>query len=137
MTAQDLRWHQRLNSYSKALRQLSKFVEKGELNELEKQGLIHAFEYTFELAWNAVKEYFEAQGETAFHGSRDAFRLGFNRGLLADGDVWMDMIKSRTLTSHTYNEDTAEKIATDILSRYYKEVWGLEATLAEMKDKEE
>lgn len=137
MTAQDLRWHQRLNSYSKALRQLSKFVEKGELNELEKQGLIHAFEYTFELAWNAVKEYFEAQGETAFHGSRDAFRLGFNRGLLADGDVWMDMIKSRTLTSHTYNEDTAEKIATDILSRYYKEVWGLETTLAEMKDKEE
>jgi len=47
------------------------------LNELEKQGLIQAFEYTYELAWNTIKDYFENQGETGIHGSRDAFRLAF------------------------------------------------------------
>ena len=102
MSDQDIRWIQRYNHYTQALAQLTKFIEKGELNELEKQGLIQAFEYSYELAWNTIKDYFEAQGETDIHGSRDAFRLAFRRGLIEDGKTWMDMIKSRTLTSHTY-----------------------------------
>ncbi|MEA3396072.1 MAG: nucleotidyltransferase substrate binding protein, partial [Chloroflexota bacterium] len=64
MSMQDIRWMQRLNHFSKALGQLKRFVEKGDLNELEKQGLIQAFEYTYELAWNTIKDYFEDQGET-------------------------------------------------------------------------
>ena len=76
MSVNNIRWIQRLNNYSKALSQLTKFIEKGELNELEKQGLIQAFEYTFELAWNTIKDLFEAQGETGILGSRDAFRMG-------------------------------------------------------------
>lgn len=122
MTAQDIRWVQRLNNFSKALIQLTKFIEKGELNELEKQGLIQAFEYTFELAWNTIKDYFEAQGETGILGSRDAVRLAFKRGLIEDGETWMDMITSRTLTSHTYNEDTAEMIAGKTQSLYFGEL---------------
>lgn len=117
----DVRWIQRFSNFSKALSQLKKFIEKGKLNELEKQGLIQAFEYTFELAWNTIKDYFEAQGETEIHGSRDAFKLAFNRGIIEKGDVWMDMIKSRSLTSHTYNEEVAEKIASDIEKSYVAE----------------
>ncbi|MEI7674046.1 MAG: nucleotidyltransferase substrate binding protein [Deltaproteobacteria bacterium] len=124
MNTPDIRWIQRLNNFSKALSQLTKFIKKGELNELEKQGLIQAFEYTYELAWNTLKDYFELQGETDIHGSRDVFRLAFKRGLIEDGETWMDMITSRTLTSHTYNEDVAEKIAADIVNRYFSEfVW--------------
>lgn len=119
MTTQDVRWIQRLNHFSKALSQLTKFIEKGVLNEFEKQGLIKSFEYTYELAWNTLKDYFETQGETDIHGSRDAFRLAFKRGLIEDGEIWMDMIKSRILTSHTYNEDVAEKIAAGIVNRYF------------------
>lgn len=136
MSQFDIRWLQRLASYSKALGQLTKFVEKGDLNELEKQGLIKAFEYTFELAWNTIKAYFERQGETEIHGSRDAFRFGYNRGLLENGEVWMDMIKSRTQTSRTYNEAKAEGIAADILNRYYSEFRKLEAAMRALKDKE-
>ena len=55
MTDQDIRWIQRFNHFSKALSQLRKFIEKGNLNELEEQGLIQAFEYTYELAWNTLK----------------------------------------------------------------------------------
>jgi len=75
--AEDIRWKQRLDNYSKALRQLTRFVEKGELNEFEQQGLIQCFEYTYELAWNSIKDVFEAQGEVGIIGSRDAFRLAF------------------------------------------------------------
>ena len=136
MSQADIRWIQRLNHFSKALTQLTKFIEKGDLNELEQQGLIQAFEYTYELAWNAVKDYFEAQGETEIHGSRDAFRLAFRRGLIEDGQVWMDMIKSRTLTAHTYNQDVAEEIAEDITTRYYSEFVALRSRMDELRQKE-
>lgn len=117
----DIRWKQRLDNYSKALRQLTRFIDKGELNELEQQGLIQSFEYTYELAWNTIKDFFEAQGESGILGSRDAFRLAFKRGLILNGETWMEMIKSRIQTSHTYNEDVAEAIATRIVDQYYEE----------------
>lgn len=133
MTAKDIRWIQRFNNYSKALSQLSKFIEKGNLNEMEQQGLIQAFEYTYELAWNTTKDYFESQGETNIFGSRDAFRLAFKRGLIENGEIWMDMITSRSLTSHTYNEDTAEKIAKSTETQYYGEFVKLHKRLEILK----
>jgi nucleotidyltransferase substrate binding protein (TIGR01987 family) len=118
MTVQDVRWIQRFNHFTKALGQLKKFIQKGKLNELEEQGLIQAFEYTYELAWNTLKVYLEHQGETEIHGSRDAFRIAFQRGLIENGDVWMDMVRSRTLTSYTYNEELAQQIVKSVSEQY-------------------
>ena len=116
----DIRWRQRYNNFTKALSQLKKFIDKGkDLNELEEQGLIQAFEYNFELSWNLIKDYYTFQGVTDIQGSRDAFRLAFNRGLIEDGGDWMKMIESRVKTSHTYNEETAEEIASAILNTYF------------------
>ena len=134
MNTEDIRWIQRLTHFSKALGQLRKFIEKEALNELEEQGLIQAFEYTYELAWNTLKDYFEAQGETNINGSRDAFRMAFKRGLIEDGETWMDMIKSRTLTTHTYNEDVAKQIATAIVNRYFSEFVNLQAKMESLKE---
>ncbi len=120
MENEDIRWKQRFSNYSKAFLQLEKFVKKGkDLNEMEKQGLIQAFEYTFELSWNVIKDYYEYQAVTEIQGSRDAFRLAFNRGLINDGESWMKMIVSRTKTTHTYNEETADEIATAIIGSYF------------------
>ena len=119
MSKEDIRWLQRLNNYAKALGQLGRFIDKGQLNELEEQGLIQSFEYTYELAWNTLKDYLEIQGETGIHGSRDALRLAFRRGLIEDGETWMEMIKSRTLTSHAYSEELCREITAKITSRYY------------------
>lgn len=115
----DIRWKQRFDNYQKALNQLTKFIEKGELNELEEQGLIKAFEYTYELAWKVIKDYYEEQGETAIQGSRDAIRLAFQRGLIDDGDNWMKMIKSRIASVHTYNLQVAQQISKDIHNTYF------------------
>lgn len=127
-----IRWKQRLENYTKVLRQLTRFIEKGELNEFEQQGLIQCFEYTYELAWNSIKDLFETQGEVGIIGSRDAFRLAFKRGLIENGETWMEMIKSRVLTSHTYNEEVAEEIANKIVTQYYPEFIRLHQRLESM-----
>ncbi len=117
----DIRWRQRLNNFQKALNQMNKFYKKGkDLNELEKQGLIKSFEYTYELAWNTIKDFYETQGEPDIQGSRDAIQLAFKRGLIVNGEEWMQMLKDRNRTSHVYNEDIANEIADKILNVYYK-----------------
>jgi nucleotidyltransferase substrate binding protein (TIGR01987 family) len=114
-------WHQRLQSFQKAFVRLSDGVRlagERELSPLEKLGLIQAFEFTHELAWNVLKDYLEGQGIQGVVGSKGATREAFKNGLIANGEVWMDMIKSRNQTSHTYNEATANEITSAILTRY-------------------
>ncbi len=127
MSTPDIRWIQRFENFTKAVKQLTRFIEKGDLNEMEEQGLIQSFEYTYELAWNLLKDFFEDQGESNVMGSRDAFRLAFKRGLIDEGEVWMDMIKSRALTSHTYNEETAHEVIHSIRSAFFGEYVKLQA----------
>jgi nucleotidyltransferase substrate binding protein (TIGR01987 family) len=112
-----------------------KFILKGELNELEELGLIQAFEYTYELAWNTIKDYFEEQGEAGILGSRDALRLAFKRVLIEDGETWMAMIVSRTQAAHTYNEALAKKIAGDIVKLYFPEFAKLYSRMEALKEK--
>ncbi len=117
----DTRWKQRLSNFGSALAQLSaasQLATQRPLTDLEKQGLIQAFEFTHELAWNVMKDYFDFQGGNLITGSRDATREAFHKGLLVDGDTWMEMIKSRNQTSYTYNKKTAEEIVDKILKNY-------------------
>jgi len=121
-TKNDIRWKQRLENYKKALSQLQNAVELGQqrpFSELEEQGLIQAFEFTHELAWNVMKDYFYYQGNSSITGSRDATREAFHVGLIEDGDAWMEMIKSRNKTSHTYNNEIAEEIVSKIFNLYF------------------
>jgi nucleotidyltransferase substrate binding protein (TIGR01987 family) len=118
----DIRWQQRLANFGKALQQLDNAVATGReraLSELEKQGLIQAFEFTHELAWNVMRDYFAFQGNPDIAGSRDAAREAFQKGLIEDGEGWMEMIRSRNLSSHTYQQKLANEIAELIVSRYF------------------
>jgi len=120
--SQDIRWRQRFNNYLKAFGRLHGVVAMSgqrRLSELEQQGMIKAFEFTFELAWNVMKDYFEYQGNPNITGSRDAFREAFKRELIVDGDGWMDMIVGRNLSAHTYNQETADELADKIITRYH------------------
>ena len=117
----DIRWQQRLMNYDKALSHLVSAVtlsKQRNLSDLEKQGLIQAFEFTHELAWNVMKDYFLYQGNTNITGSRDAIRESFSQGLIADGEGWMEMIMSRNQTSHTYNLKVANEIVEKIIRQY-------------------
>ncbi|MEA3475471.1 MAG: nucleotidyltransferase substrate binding protein [Candidatus Cloacimonadota bacterium] len=128
MEFKDIRWEQRFSNYQKALFQLNKFIDKGKLSELEKQGLIKSFEYTYELAWNTIKDFLEYQGITDIIGSRDTFREAFKVGIITDAETWIDMLKSRNRTSHTYNEEIANEICNSIVDKYF-------SLFVELKDK--
>ncbi len=135
----DIRWKQRLSNFSKALAQLELAVQLSQekpLSNLEKQGLIQAFEFTHELAWNVMKDYFDYQGASELiTGSRDATREAFQKGLVRAGDEWMEMIKSRNKTSHTYNLSVAEDIVSKILTSYFDEFKNFEATMQALAQK--
>ena len=115
----DVRWIQRLANFQKAFGQLTKFIDKAELSELEEQGLIKAFEYTFDLAWTTLKDFLEYRGQRDIYGSRDAIRKAFQLNLIDDGENWMDMLISRNKTSHTYNKETADEICRAVKNVYY------------------
>lgn len=137
MNQQDVRWQQRLSHYQKALLQLTNAVELSRqrpLSEIEKQGLIKAFEFTHELAWNVMKDYFEYQGNTSITGSRDATREAFQRNLITDGEGWMEMIQSRNKTSHTYNQDVADEIAGKVTALYYDLFKAFEKRIQDLKN---
>jgi len=131
----DVRWQQRFANFKKALAQLSKFIEKGELNELEEQGLIQAFEYTYELAWNVLKDFLVHQGNKNIYGSRDAIREAFTAGLIDDGERWMEMFVDRNKTSHTYNEATAREIARNVFEHHFPLFVSLREKLSSLDDR--
>jgi len=131
----DIRWQQRFSNFNKALEKLTEAIDyiKNEsnkhdnddaeaedtLDDIIKEGLIHRFEYTHELAWNVMKDFLSEVGDVKIYGSKDATKEAFHAELIEDGDVWMEMIKSRNKTSHTYNEETADEIYNKILNEYH------------------
>jgi nucleotidyltransferase substrate binding protein (TIGR01987 family) len=137
---EDIRWIQRFNNFNKALAQLTEAVElskQRKLSKLEEQGLIQAFEYTHELAWNTLKDFLENRGVKNIFGSKDATRAAFKTDLIDEGEVWMQMIESRNLTTHTYDEATATKIIAAVIDSYFAEFEKLLIKLSVFKKEEE
>jgi len=133
---EDIRWLQRFDSYQKALATLERIVnirEERPLSEPEMLGLIQAFELTHELAWKLFKDYYHAKGFQDISGSRDATRLAFSENLITNGEVWMNMIVSRNLSSHVYDQATAESIVGLILDSYIHEFRTLRTQLTDKK----
>ena len=135
MSTHAIRWIQRFNNFKKAFSQLNNATElakQRKLSELEQQGLIQTFEYTHELAWKTLKDFLGTRGVTKLYGSKDTTREAFKTGLVKNGETWMEMILSRNLTSHTYDEETAAAIAGDILNIYFQEFTALKARLEDL-----
>ena len=153
MSSQDVRWKQRFNNFLKAFFKLEEAVlkikveyqinEDGTINkdsfldDIIKEGLIQRFEYTHELAWNVMKDFLVNAGNNNIFGSKDATREAFAVGLIKNGEVWMDMIKSRNKTSHTYNEETADDIFMKIVHEYHQEFNQFKNRMEELENGEQ
>ena len=116
----EIRWIQRFDNFTKAYYNLKNAVELSgdrDLTDLEKQGLIQAFEFTFELAWKTLKDYLEyMRVEVKF--PREVIKKGFQYEIIEDGDIWMDMLEKRNLMAHTYDETKAQ-IAFNLITKQY------------------
>ena len=122
MNNKDMRWKQRFENFMSAFKVFDDAITTASertLSDLETQGLIQAFEFTHELGWNVLKDYLEYQGVFNIVGSRDASREAFQKGIVSDGQAWMDMIQTRNLTSHTYSKKIAADLVLDIKNRYH------------------
>jgi nucleotidyltransferase substrate binding protein (TIGR01987 family) len=139
MTTLDIRWIQRFNHFNKAFAQLKEAVElscQRALTKLEEQGLIQAFEFTHEMAWNTLKDFLEEHGAAKMYGSKDATREAFKNGLIENGETWMNMIESRNLSSHTYNEKTATGISAAVTGSYCKAFSDFQARMTTLKEEQ-
>ena len=117
----EVRWHYRFRNFSRAYTLLREAMERdiAELNELEREGVIQRFEYTFELAWNTLKDRLEYGGIVLTEVTpRNVIRQACAARLIADAEIWMDMLTDRNLMSHTYDFARFEAVIGSIRSRY-------------------
>ena len=113
MKEQDIRWQQRFDNFSKALLLLRTPLEEkavAEFDDLQKEGLIQRFEYTFELLWKTLKDYLQYQSvNIEIISPKKVFRAAASSNLLeamdVDGEILLDMLEKRNMMSHTYDID--------------------------------
>jgi len=119
----DIRWRQRLQNFDRAFVLLRSALEQKALDEfsdLEQEGIIQRFEYTYELAWKTVKDYLEASGiHITPVTPRNVIKEAFAAGIIEDGQVWIDMMGHRNLLSHTYDRIKFREVLLAIEERYF------------------
>ncbi len=115
---QNIRWRKRFENLNRAFLQLERGIRIVTPSDIETQGIIQSFEFTFELAWKTLKDYLEAQGvQCAF--PREVLKQAFQAGVLQNGDVWLEMLSKRNLLAHTYGEAMAKEAYRLIKEEYY------------------
>lgn len=120
--SQDIRWQQRFENFESAFLLLRSALENRPpeaFNDLELEGLVQRFEYTFELAWKTLKDYLEQAGLVLPQVTPSAvIKSAFAAKLIEDGQTWMDMLKHRNLMSHTYDSQKFREAVAAIHDRY-------------------
>jgi len=141
MANEDIRWIQRFNNYRKALARLSEAValaEERDLSDLEQQGLIQGFEFTFDLAWKTLQDYLRHHKRPNDNGGLNVIIIqALADGIIKGDEEWKAIKKSRELTSHSYDGDTADAIAENIIDTYHGLFIQLETRLQLEKINEE
>lgn len=103
------RWTYRLEAYKRALARLEYAVEAERergLSDLEKMGLVQAFEFTVELAWKLIGDVLDAQGlSVAQPAPNPIIWAAFEAGIVIDGRGLLRAIKLRNELSQMYREE--------------------------------
>lgn len=96
------------SAFEKALFQLEKALAEPE-SEFVRDAVIQRFEFTYELAWKALKAYLATMDMTVL-SPKETLKVAYQQGLLDDADAWGELHQKRNLTSHTYDEALAESV---------------------------
>lgn len=116
------RWVYRFDNYKRAfvlLREAIEIMDERELTQLEKEGVIQRFEYTWELAWKVLKDYLAHEGVILDKITpASVLRAAFAAKIIKDGDMWMKALDARNKMSHVYNLKKFEEVIEEI-RRFY------------------
>lgn len=101
---------QSYETFKNAYLKLEQFITQDNNSEIARAGILHAFEFTFELWWKYLQRYLESMYVLEEHGPSSVIKVAFQNGLIKDGQAYMDMLRDRNLIAHTYKENMAEEI---------------------------
>ena len=130
----DIRWKQRFAHYIKAFALLKQAMTIEKPSDVERAGVIQFFEMSFELAWKVLKDYLEGEGFNVA-SPRQAVKQAFQAGLIRDGHIWMEALKDRNLTVHTYEEKIAIAVEKKIRDSYFPALAQLYRDFSEKVDR--
>ena len=119
--AQEIRWQYRFQNFSRAYALLRDALDTKieNLNQLEREGVIQRFEFTFELSWQLLKDRLEYDGVLISPVTpRNVIREAAAAGLIDDGETWMDMLTDRNSTSHRFDCELLESVLSNIQNNY-------------------
>ena len=129
----DIRWIQRFHNYRKALARLSDAVQLSKqrpLSDLEKQGLIQAFELTFDLGWKTLQDFLREKNRPNSNGGPAVIiKQALDDGYIKNEESWKNIKQSRDMTSHSYDEEKANEIVENIINEYHGLLIQLETRL--------
>ena len=113
---------QKIENYNSALAQLEQAVaiyQKSQQDALYRDGLIQRFEFTVELSWKSLKAYLEDQGFVlAASSPRAVLKDAYAAGVIQDAERWNRILTARNITSHVYDEKTADGVAAQICNDF-------------------
>lgn len=137
----DIRWKQRFQNFDRAFVLLrSAFEEKNleEFSQLEQEGIIQRFEYTYELAWKTMKDYLQDNGITVLNEitPRSIIKEAYAAKIIKDGQVWIDMMLHRNILSHTYDFSKFQEVLKAINEKYFNALDKFHEWLLERIDQE-
>lgn len=114
----EIRWRQRFQNFEKSFLFLKESCKQSQYNRLEVGGLVKAFDSSFELAWKTLKDFFEAQGQVVKY-PREVLKYAFEKEVIQNGHLWIEMLDKRNELSHTYNQSQIDKAVKVIKETYF------------------
>jgi nucleotidyltransferase substrate binding protein (TIGR01987 family) len=101
-------------------------------SDLNKDGVIQRFEFTFELMWKSLKIILGDKGVDC-KTPKDCLKAAFRIGLIEDEEAFLDMLEDRNKTSHIYDQEEASAIYQRIKDTHAKNIKLLLTRLQENK----
>jgi nucleotidyltransferase substrate binding protein (TIGR01987 family) len=112
------RWIYRFDNFKRAfilLREAMDIKASRTLSQLEKEGVIQRFEYSWDLAWKTLKDFLEHEGIIISPITpSNTLKCAYEAGIIQNGDVWMRALDARNKMAHSYNFATFEAVISQI-----------------------
>lgn len=109
-------------NFSVALAKLNEFCQNFDGTEIQRAGIIQAFEFTYEQCWKAIQKKAGDEGVT-IASPKKAFEWAFQNDWIKPEkeDIWLQILSDRNLTSHTYRAAMAETVSKNVIEKYLSE----------------
>ncbi len=114
----EIRWKQRFQNFKNSFEVLERAVNIENPSELEKGGIIQFYEVSFELAWKTLKDFLESEGFNV-KSPRETIKTAFQNGYIENGELWLEALEDRNVTTHIYDEKAANLIVERIKNNYF------------------